>query len=367
MKNKFKSIALAVVLGVFGIFAGVGLSGCGASLTTVKNDYIAMTKKITSLATEDGKGVFYPSSQSPTVEGIVTTLKVRYGEFVEKYIGNRDTRFTELETKYNSILVISNDYVALNIEVVTRYDQKKLSKSAKKSVERLSKSIKDFTKYLGNFATARNNLEDYFLHHAQPSEANIESQLVVFKKSYGTLVEKSLNISNNLADVMENTSIYDTLKASTTDTNSLKIIRDYTRAKMLPIFSRFMLSEISNQFIWDNYKAKTETTRKIDALLSKLKSIYNVDFKNLVNSNPRNTNAKIGDLFNMVDAFMKESESYFNALSDFNIRDFVVSNEGNIEEYIKTKKLAKRDLYKIEQFINITLPDFISAFVAAIS
>lgn len=365
MKNKFKSIALAVVLGVFGVFAGLGLSGCGAKLSTIKNDYTALTNKITSLAPEDGTGVFYPIKQSPTVDGITTSVKVRYGEFAQKQIDARDQRFTELETKYNSILVISNDYISLNIEYVTHYE-KKLSKNAQKAVDRLSKSIKNFTKQLDKFATARKSTEDYFKLE-NLSQSNIESQLVVFKKAYGELIEKSLDISNNLADVMENTAIYDTLKATTTDHSSLKNMRDYTRAKMLPIFSRFMLSEVSNQFIWNNYKSKTETTRKIDSLLTEITRIYNEDFKGLVSASTTKTSTKISDLFDMVDEFMKEADSYFSALSDFNIRDFVVTYEGKIEEYLKTKKLAERDLYKIDQFVNITLPDFISNFVSAIS
>lgn len=360
MKNKFKSFTLALVLGVFGLLAGLGLSGCGASLTTLKNDYAAMEKKIQT----NSQAFSYSNDQQG--DGISSKFEVLYGTRVDGLIKENDS-FKELSDKYNSILELSNDYIANNIQIVINLDQKKLSKSAKKGVERLCKDIKAFTKNVDSFVTAKNGFEDYFDKFEELSKENIESQLVLFKKSYGVFVEKNLAISRSLASCMEKTKIYETLQNSKTDRESLRIVRDYTRAKMLPIFSTFMLSEISNQFTWNNYKARTEYTDQIDKLLQEVERIYKGDFQALATCGTTNTDAKLSDIFDYVNEFIEEADCYIDALKDFNIREFAVANEGNMTNYLKSNKLAERQLYKIDQFLKITLPSFISNFTATIS
>ena len=356
MKNKFKSIVAGIILAVVGVFAGVGLAGCGGNLSTLKSEYASMTKKIASY-----KEVFSHN----TIDGIDTDLKVSYGEYADGQIRDRNENFLELEDKYNSILVISNDYIVQNIQVIQNYGQKNLSKKAKKAVKELCDNIKSFTKYLSSFATARKGFAGYFEQmgsNAKP--ADIESQLVTFRKSYGKLVEKNIKISMSVAKCMENTKIYDSLKNSKADGNTLKIIRDYTRTKMLPIFSKFMLTEVSNKFIWSNYKNKSDTLREIDALLNLCSDTYAGDFKRSLVSNgtPTNLDVNVKDLFDLVDEFLKEANSYKTALGDFGIKDFAVSYDGNMKTYLKQNKLAERDLYKMDQFLKITLPNFIRNF-----
>jgi len=361
MKNKIKSIAVAVVLGVVGIFASLGLSGCGGSLSSLKSDYAAMEKKIASYENVFAEG---------TIDGISTKLKVNYGQYANDKIEIGDTNFKELEEKYNSILVISNDYVVQNIKVIENYGQKNLTKKAKKAVKELCDDIKDFTKYLKTFATSRKGFEDYFEQMgATASKVDIESQLVIFKKAYGKLISKNLAISNSVAKCMENTQIYESLKKTSADATTLKIIRDYARAKMLPVFSRLMLNETSNQFIWDNYKNKSDTLRQIDALLTLTETTYSGDYKTRFVSAPApsNSDANVKALFEMVDEFLKEADSYLSALSDFDIREFAVGHDGNLKTYLKENKLAERDLYKMNQFLKYTLPNFMTNFSGALN
>lgn len=357
MKNKFKSVAIAVVLGIFGIFAGLGLSGCGGSLSTLKSEYATMQKKIASYSE-----VF----SEDTIDGISTKLKVNYGADAEAKIGADN--LDELQNKYNSILVISNDYIEQNIQVIQNMNQKKLSKSAKKAVKKLCKDIKDFTKYLKTFATSRKGFNDYFHQMITATQEDIESKIVVFKKSYGKLVQKNIAVAMDVAKCMETTQIYSSLKTTTADGNTLKIIRDYARTKMLPIFSKFMLTETANQFIWKNYNNKTDTMREIDSLLTLTEDIYTGSFKSSLvsTSTPSNSNKSVKELFDMVDEFLKEADCYINALDDLDIKELAVGYEGNMTKYLKDNKLAERDLYKIDQFLKITLPNFITNFSAAL-
>ena len=73
-------------------------------------------------------------------------------------------------------------------------------------------------------------------------------------------------------------------------------------------------------------------------------------------------NENVKDLFDLVDEFLKEANSYKTALGDFGIKDFAVSYDGNMKTYLKQNKLAERDLYKMDQFLKITLPNFIRNF-----
>lgn len=357
MKNKFKSIAIAAVLAALGVFAGLGLSGCGGNLSTLKSDYAAMEKKIAS---------YSEAFSTDTIDGISTNLKVNYGTEAEAKIGAANLE--ELRNKYNSILVISNDYIVKNIKVIQNYGQKNLSKKAKKAVSTLCKDIKDFTKYLKTFATSRKAFSDYFAHMTTAKQADIDSQLVLFKKSYGKLVQKNIKVSMSVAKCMESTKIYESLKKTNADGETVAIIRDYARTKMLPIFSKFMLTETSNQLIWDNYKNKSDALREIDALLGQAEKIYKEDYKTALVSNatPSGSDSKVKDLFDMVDEFMKEADCFVDALTDFDIKEFAVGCEGNMTKYLKDNKLAERDLHKMDQFLNLTLPEFISHFSDAL-
>lgn len=361
MKKKFKSVILGIVVGVVGIFTAVGLSGCGADLDTLKENYSAMQSKI-----EKYDEVF----KTETVDGIQTNLKVDYGTFVNgKLTDGVSDSFDELETKYNSILIISNDYIVQNITYVQNYNEKNLSKAAKNSLEDLCDDIEEFTDYLKTFVSDRNALNNYFEQFQGENEAQTQTKLVTFKKSYGKLVSKNLSISMSLASCIEATEIYDSLEKTEVTPTTLKIVKEYTRAKMLPIFSRFMLNEISNQFNWENYKDTTETLVEIDALLTNLESVFNNSYKTTFVTSPDPTTLRKGtvkEFFETVDEFLIEADNYFSALSDLDIREFAVSYEGDMGEYLKDNELAEIDIHKIDQFIKITMPAFITEFSSRI-
>ncbi len=368
MKGKFKSFALAVVLGVVGIFSALGLSGCGASLKDLKSDYASMQAQITKYSVKADSDSRKTGFLTGNVDGIETNLKVDFGKFANNKIDAGADGFVELSKKYNSILAISNDYITQNIVYIQNYKEKNMSKSAKKTLKALCKDMESFTKYIKTFAAATKDFADWFEQFNNPNEKDIEARLTTYKKSFGKLVSKNLSVSMSLAKCVEKTEIYDSLKKTEVTKNTPKIIHGYTRAKMLPIFSKFMLTETANRFVWDNYKDRTAETKKLDELLTKLTSIYNKEFKdNFVKTTPSgNTNKTVKVLFDMVDEFLKEADSFIDALDDLDLKAFAVTYEGNMSKYLKHNKLAERDVHKIEQFINITLPEFIANFSSAI-
>lgn len=361
MKKKLKSVFLGMLIGVVGIFTAVGLSGCGADLDTLKENYSAM---------QSGISRYNEVFTSGTVDGIETNMKVDYGDYVNaKLSDGQNDGFDELDSKYNSILVISNDYITQNISYIQNYNEKNLSKSAKNALEDLCDNMEEFTDYLQTFVSERNTLKTYFEQFPDTNQAQIETKLVTFKKSYGTLVSRSLDVSMSLASCIEGTEIYDSLEKTEVTPTTLKIIKEYTRAKMLPIFSRFMLNEISNEFNWENYKDDTETLVQIDGLLTELESVFNDEYKSNLVSSPDPTVLREGtvkELFDMVDEFFVEADKYYSALSNINIRELAVDCEGNLSTYLQDNELAELYIHKIDQFINITLLAFITEFSSRI-
>jgi hypothetical protein len=355
MKKKFKSIILGIVVATLGVFSALTLSGCGANLDTLKTDYAAMQTKLKSYSSVFTEG---------NVDGITTTLMVDLGDYVNAKIQDAiDDDFDELSTKYNSILVISNDYIEQNIGYITGYNESDLTKAAKNSLKTLCKKIESFTDYLSTFVAQRNSLATYFEQFPEGNAAEVNSKLVVFKKSYGELVNRNVEISKSLANCVENTEVYKILEKTDVTENSITIIREYTRAKLLPIFSEFMLTEISNKFNWSNYKDKTDSLKEIDEYLTKLEDIFNGSYKSTFVFGANSSSLKEGtikDYFEMVNQFLLEADSFFDALSELGIKDFAVSYDGKMEDYLSSNPLAERDMHKIEQFIGITLTNFIT-------
>ena len=370
MKGKFKSFALAAVLGIVGIFSALGLSGCGASLKDLKTEYTSMQDQIKKYSVKEGADGTNTGFFIDNVDGIVTNLFVDFGEKINNRVNNSsDTGFNELRTKYNSILVISNDYITQNIVYIQNYKEKNMSKSAKKALKTLCDDMKDFTKYIKTFAEETKNFAKWYELFENADKKDIDNSLITYKKSFGKLVAKNLDVSMSLAKCVEKTEIYDSLKKTEVTQKTLTIIHGYTRAKMLPIFSKFMLTETTNKFVWENYKNGNDDTKKVDEILTKLTDIYNGQYKSnfVKNFDPQNTNKNVKALFNMVDEFLKEADSYMDALGDLDLYKFAVTYKADMSDYLKHNKLANIDIHKIEQFVEITLPGFISEFSSAIN
>lgn len=359
MKNKFKSAVIACVLAVFGVFAGLGLSGCGGSLSTLESNYKSMNDTIEKYDT-----VFV----SDNVDVIGTKLKVVYGEKAQQAMnGDADSEIykDDLNNKYNSLLVVSHDYVDDNIQVLLNMNQKKLSKATKKAVKQLCKDMKSFTKYISTFATSLNSFNSYFEQMTDANHSDVEHHVFELEKVFGKLVEKDINMALSLAKCMEKSNIYNSLKVEgIASSETAKNIRDYARTKMLPIFSEFMISQ-KNGFIWKNYVTKGKMT-EINALLTELGTCYGNFKSNLVSGGTPAPQASAKDLFSMVEEFIDEANCYLDALSDLDIKTLAVTYNGDMAKHLKKNKLAEIDLHKIDQFIKITLPNFITNFKAKV-
>lgn len=351
---KVKSLLCSVVLGFCALFGVLGLTGCKeVNLDTVTDNFLKLEEVYSANADVFKEG---------TCEGMATKYLIDYGTVVDGFVSENKDGYAELLTKYNAVLVISNDYIDNNKSYVMNLTDEKINADSKKSFKALNNSLLEYTESISDFVRARKSFMEYFaqFNGELGNEAN-EAHLRKFKKEYGNLVDKNLELSMSLAKSVESTEIFDLLKNTTPTQNDTKIVKEYIRAKMLPIFSEFMISEIENNLNW-NAQVATETKTRIDQLLGKLNNSFEVYKARFVKSNENVkvlTNKEMNSLFEMVENFLVETDEYYKALKGLDISALAVQYDNNLENYKKTNKLAEVYLEKMEQFINITLPKFV--------
>lgn len=355
---KFKKIMAGLTLCCCSLFALLGLGGCGGvTLSTIQENFDKLDATYKEYSSVFTQGV---------VDNMDTNYMIKYGTIVDGYVTEKREGYVELLDIYNSTLVISSDYIDNNKEYIKNLDEKNLSKESKTALKDLNESLVEYTDTISDFVRARKTFVDYFEEfNGQLSEESSSAYLRKFKKSYGELVSKNIELSMSLASAIETTEIFDLLKKTTPTENDTKIMKEYIRAKMLPIFSEFKITELENNLNWQG-QAETETKDRIDNLLASLESKFATYKARFVGSNENVstlTSEEMNQLFDYVENFLAETDAYIQALKGLNISVLAVDYDNNMEKYLEKNPLAETYLEKMEQFIGTTLTNFMDQVV----
>lgn len=355
---KFKKTLASLALGCCSVLALFGLGGCGeVSTKTLSENFDKLDATY-----QEYSEVF----KQGTVDNLSTDYLITYGSIVDQYVTEQKEGYVELLSLYNSTLVISSDYIKNNEEYVKNLDDSTLSKDSKAAIKILNKSLVDYTDTISDFVRARKNFVEYFEQfNGQLNEESNSAYLRKFKKSYGELVSKNIELSMNLAKTIETTEIFDLLKKTDPTENDTKIMKEYIRAKLLPIFSEFRITEIENNLNW-NGQAQTETKTRIDNLLASLDSkfsTYKARFVGESGDLKILTSEEMNTLFDYIGKFFLEVDSYMDALKKLNISVLSVDYNNDLESYLGRNPFAETYLEKIEQFVEISLPNFMDQVV----
>lgn len=350
---KIKSLLLSFVLGLTGLLAVFGLVGCGdTSLATIEENYQKLN---------DTYSQYMEVFKTGFCEGVSTKYLIGYGNIIDDYIDSKKAGYVELQSRYNIMLVISSDYIDNNISYVTNFEEAKLSAESRSAINKLNENLVEYTNTIESFVNARKSFVTYFSEfNGQLNEEADAAYLRRFKKSFGELVSKNINLSMSLAKAIETTEIFNLLKNTEPTENDSKIIKEYIRAKMLPIFSEFMITEIENNLNWSALTA-TESKTKIDELLSKLNTEFESYKQHFVVSNGNTnkmTTKEVNDLFNLIENFFVETDSYYKALKELDISAFAINYDFDMKKYKEQNQLAEVYIEKLEQFINFSLNNF---------
>ena len=357
---KIKKIIFSVALGLCGVLSAFSLSGCGETkLSSLKENFEALDASYATYSHIFDEGTLEAGALS-------TDYVVDYGEVVNEYVNNDNEMYVTLREIYNVMLAISSDYIDNNKAYVLSLQEENLSAKSKGAITTLNKKLNNYIEYMPTFVRERNNLISHF-DNFRDHEADA-AYLRKFKKSYGKLIEKNIELSLSVAAVVESTEIFALIQETVPTINDTKIIKEYVRAKMLPIFNEFILLETENKMNFSEYPAGE--TAKIQALLTKLNVSFDVYKHDMVAESDflkqfANGEA-VADTIEMVNNFFAETDDYMKALKELDIYNLIVNNDGDFDKYAKKNKLAKVYYEKLDQYITITLDDFMDEFLSVV-
>ena len=338
-----------------------GLAGCGdVSLKTLNENFNALDQEYATYAQ-----VF--EQESTKVGQIDTKYKVNLGSVIEGKIQQKAEGFTELASLYASALAVSNNYIEKNRTYITEnIKENELTKSAHKAINALNDSLKKFTKEIKNFVLKRNEFVDYFegFGASVPDEKAQKEKLQRFKSSYGLFIEKNIDFSTKLAEAVESTGIFNLLQEIDLKPSDTRIVKEFIRAKVLPVFTKFQIDEIANKLNWDevgNLDGKTKV--EISDILSKLR----VQFTSFVNDfvvkdtgYKQLSTEEMKSLFSKTEEFLLQTDGYFKSIEQLEIEKLALTYDNDMNEYKQTNKLAEVYLQNIKTFVNEILPNFLS-------
>ncbi|MBP3431944.1 MAG: hypothetical protein J6K39_03735 [Clostridia bacterium] len=362
---KTKTIFLSLILCCFSLFSLFGLVGCGeANIGTLKENF----GKLDTLYQEyTADGIFEGGlleTGLPRSDYVVT-----YGTVVQKKVDASEASYKELRELYNLTLAISHDYIDNNKSLILIKSDEDLNSESKTALNNLNGSLVEYIASLERFVDARSDLIEYFDNVSGSINAEAdENHLRLFKKSYGDLVSKNLTLSTNLAKIIETTEIFELLSETNPQPNDTKLIKEYVRAKLLPIFAELRITEIENKFNFNNSQNNGDDKARIQTLLDKLDAAFEIYKPNFVSDK---TTVKLADkdatknLFDLIKDFFTEADSYFKALQNFNFSKFA-EYKHTMEDYLKENSMAEIYLTKMEKFVEVTLPEFMNAVVGII-
>lgn len=356
-KLKTKSVILSLVLCCFALLGIFTLVGCGSvTVQTLSEQFDEL-----DAVYEQYSNIF----TSTTYDGIETNYYISsYGTTVDNEISSNTEGYVELLNIYNATLIIANDYTDSNRDYVLSLDQDSLSKDSKTALKAVSESLEDYIESIYDFVEARSILISHFENFAGNSNASDEASLLRFKKVYGNMVSNAVTLSTKMAEMVETTSILDLLKRTDPTTADTVTVKDYIRAKLLPIFSELRITEIENKLNWNaQLDGDGETKERITALMSELDTQFE-SFKEIFVKTATNkllSTEQMNDLFELAEEFFKDAEQYYYALSSLDIYTLSVTYSNNMSNYLEVNELAEVFLQKLEQFVTISLPNFMEA------
>ena len=360
---KIKTMFLSLLLCVCSLCGVFALVGCGqAGIEDLKSNF----QQIDEIYSENVE-VF----RDDTIGGVPSSYFVSFGTNVANRIAEKEDGFVQLDDYYNVMFAISCNYIKNNKDFILARSDENLNNNSKDALDNLNKCASAYLGALREFLEERNKFVTYFDTNPAPSagvsadviQEQNENYLRIFKKSFGNLVSKNTELSLALAKTVETTELFELInQGENPNVQDSKILKEYVAVKLLPIFVEFRLTETDNKFNYNNpHIANGSAKIRVDANLAKLDTLFEKYRKNIVvreDVKELANSAAVTNFLSEIDNFFIASEDYFTSLREFDIQRVALSFDNNLEEYKKSNKLAEEFLLKIEQFLNVTLPDF---------
>lgn len=350
---KITSKILGFVLCCTAVLCSVALVGCKkVTLSNLEQSYQQLEDEFKANET-----VFI----SHDFEGQATDVYVSYNEKINK-LTVTDKDFGELVWLYNFALSAAHNYIFSNRSFVLSLKEAELSKSAQKIIGTLNQSLVEFKNYIPSFVRERQSFLNHFDAFDNLDVNADRAALLRYKKVYGRFVDKAVNACNNVATMVEESKIFDVLQNTTPTRVDAETIKNYFGAKLLPVFCEFKINEFANKMNW-SVQAEGTAKARINTLIDNVEQKF-ATYRDVFVSRTTSitlSQQQIKDLFTLYNKFCTEKQDYFTALKNFNFARLALDFDNNLENYLGANAYAKTYLQKVEQFVELMLPNFMEA------
>lgn len=346
-----KKIVISLLLVLTVAFSAVALSGCGAVTIEI------LTQSFENLEKEfDGRAEFKDGS----VDSFSTDVCIDFGDIETKLTGRAE--FDEIKKIYNNALAISKSFIDNYKLTIQNIDEDGLNGEQRKALKALDEAI---NKNIDEFKTFDKAFDDFALWCASSgstTEDVFQMNFRAFIRGLGKFVDANIAVSSEIANVLEKINIKEMISRAPIE-NDTKILNEFLTAKILPVFTTFLIDELHNELNFDGTTV-TATKTRISNLITNLKEKY-TDFKAKFVTNSvakrKLTEKEMKEILERSDEFVVEIDDYMKALKGLDIKTLANLKYANdLEKYQKDNKLAEIYLTKLEQFVNISLPNFMN-------
>lgn len=294
---------------------------------------------------------------------------ISYGSTINGYISSNTENYTDLENFYNAVFSLSMSYIDENYGVITNLTDDELNSDTRGQMEDLNNKIVDFTNSIQTFVDARNSLiSDFssFPSNMAPTDDVKLARLREFKREYVTFVDKSVQLSERLSSAVESVGLLDDLQEI--GMGNVELVRNTILNKLLPAFHNLYVNEIGSFNFYDT--AQTATRTRIENVISNLETDLE-QYKYILNLSDAQlsdtlTSEELATIREEAEIFYVELDDYLEALDGLDIRTLAVNYDNDLTGYLAVNDRAEIYFQKIEQFVSVSLPNFLNYLQNAI-
>ncbi len=343
--KKGYKIVLPILLILVSLLAVFSFAGCDTSVTTLSETVSAMNDKLSELnfLTKDISKLYTREYYT-----------VSYGETIDDIIESDEgsDSYKELSKYYSAIFSIAMSYFDENIDIVTGLYEEEVS-GIQSEINDLNDKVSIFSDGIQTFATARNEIYRYFNNYESADDNQKLVQLRSFKRSYAVFVDNAVEMALSLTNAVEAT-------GELSEISNVQMIKNSICTQLLSSFHEIFVMNIGT-FNWsetDETSFKTEMEEIIATLEDNFEQYMTLlekssDFKTL-------TQDEIVSLKNTASDFLTEMQDFLEALDGLDLRTLAIDYYNNFNSYHEENTNAEVYLFKIKQFVNISLPNYLN-------
>lgn len=365
--TKIFSAALLCIMCCVCVFSVCLFGGCGnknVSIATLKETFAKLDQQNAQLAQS---GIFSLQQLGENTTQYVITYRETDNKIIEDFV-TEDENFRELRELFNKLFAETNAYLDQTSQArnfVLAFETKPLSEQAHEAINSLNAQLLDYLAFVPKFVQQRKGFMEHAKIFSQQSGFGPEMEytnLRAFKRNaLAPLVQKNLNAANALANAVEKTQIFETLQGEIKP-EDFNTLAKFVQIKLLPLYSRLRLEEISSQMFWQQFSSQQHSGQTFEDTANLLKTAeqqYNKILRGFqVDTSGERTADQIERVVNLVNLLMQDAKQYYAALDGINLQEYA-EFDGTTKDYLAKNPYADVHLKTLQTFWSYTVQVFL--------